>query len=341
MEDRCLLLKNIISDHRLNDVEYSYNSEVSPEFLDGRLELLYEFITQRYLIYKRRAAGLPYEDWYIGCNNLFSKYKFTNIFREDDRVSKWLITNICFNYNFSLEERFWRTILFRLYNRIDTAEELHLLDADLWDREDAKNEYLVDQINHDVYTRAFKTLGLKLQLGKYYKCNPRLGPLYFVKFLKNSNNFTPLDSKTQNFKNNITAESLYNWFLQFKGIGSFFAYQLFVDCTYLPECPVSENFFVVAGPGCVRGLNELFKNWGTLESYSDLLFYLKDNLNNLFKELHPDFEVTELFDDRPITSRNFNVMSLENIFCEFSKFLYVRLNPETGKTKQYHYKGGE
>ena len=344
-DSKIIDLKNTISEFRNNDnLEFTYyDSSKKPTFLKGRLNLLYEYITQRYLIYRRRESGEDKSIWYNDCNELFKEYKFTNIFREDDRVSRYLISNISRNDEFNLSEKFWRSFLFRLYNRIDTCDELGLLDKDLWEFSDSEMNNRSESINHDAYTRAFKTIGLKLQLGKFSPDHKILGPYYFVKDLRhqwlNSNcNFNehPLKSQTS-FRSNLTAEDLFNWFIQFKGIGNFFAYQLFVDATYIKDCPVSENAFVVAGPGCVRGLNNLFESWGSLNSHSELLFYLKDNLENIFKdEVNKDFSAEELFKDRPKYSRDFNVMSLENVFCEFSKFLYVRLNIGNGKTKKYH-----
>lgn len=332
---------------RKNDkIDYKYLEYDDPIFHKDRLELLYEYIVQRYTIFKRRESGLNYEDWYEGLQPLFKYYKFTNIFREDDRVSKWLIDNISNNLKFSLEDRFWRSILFRLYNRIDTAEELNFLDENLWNRSDEENLKLLEGIHHDVYTRAFKTVGLKLQLGKYSEnLNVKLGPLYFVKYLRNRYYDNSIETQIEwhplnrngKFSYDLNAESLYKWFLQFKGIGHFFAYQLFVDITYIRECPVSENCFVIAGPGCQRGLNELVEDWKNY-SYEEMLFYLTDNLEEIFrKEIDPNFSCKELFSNRREYDQCFNVMSMENIFCEFKKYLYVRIYEN--RTKKYHYSG--
>lgn len=332
---------------RKNDLQNCACFEQSkPIFYKDKLEVLYEYIVQRYTIFKRRELGVNYENWYDGVQPLFREYKFTNIFREDDRVSRWLINNISNNTEFSLEERFWRTFLFRLYNRIDTAEELEILDKNLWNRSDDRNLELLSKINHDLYTRAFKTLGLKLQLGKYSEnINVKLGPLYFIKSLRNQyytshepwRFWHPLDVETGNFSYDLNADFLFRWFLQFKGIGNFFAYQLFVDITYINECPVSENKFVIAGPGCKRGLDELVEDWKNY-SYEDMLFYLTDNLEDIFRnEIDPNFSCKELFSDRKDYDQCFNVMSMENIFCEFKKYLYVRIY--NNRTKKYHYSG--
>ena len=100
-------------------------------------------------------------------------------------------------------------------------------------------------------------------------------------------------------------------------------YQLFVDLTYIPEFPVSENNFVIAGPGCKTGLNLLFTDRNGL-SHEECLFWLTDKLN---KKL--DF--TEIFTDLPKFDQKMNVMSLENCFCELQK--YHKVKAGTGKAK--------
>lgn len=330
-------------ENRKNDILYlgcdpDKIKSAHPSFQEDRLRLLYEYITQRQEIYKRRKDGV--EDLYNGLQPLFQEFKFTNVRREDDKTTKYLIDNISLNKDFTVSERFWRSFLFRIYNRIDTAEELDLTDPNLWNRSYEKNLELLSSINHDVYTRAFKTIGLRLQLGKYCEDSVKLGPLYFVKSLRESwiNNDTEVEypiNHDDQFSESLTADKLYKWFLQFKGIGCFFAYQFFVDMTYIPECPISENEFVISGPGCRRGLEELVSDWDNL-SYEEMLFYLRDNLETIFQEeIDKNFSCDTLFDNiEDPDDRSFNVMSLENIFCEFKKYLYVRIYDS--RTKRYH-----
>lgn len=343
--------KEMISKCRVNDDPSlaQYDLSEPPTFKDQSLELLYEYITQRYSIYKQREVFNYHKDeWYKNCNDLFKEYKFTNIFREDDRVSRYLIVNITRSTKMSVSDKFWRTILFRLYNRIDTAESLQIAtDPQLWNRSPEVMRGRADLINHDAYTRAFKTVGLKLQMSKYCEDRKILGPYYFVRSLREDwIHWENTDERVEDpdrypihglgkFRSNLTAQQLFDWFKSFPGIGNFFAYQLFVDITYIRECPVSENYFVVAGPGCVSGLNQLFESWGSLKSHSELLHYLSNNIERLFQEnVNPWFDLSELLSDRPSCAQRLGVMSLENIFCEFSKFLYVRLG--TGRTKRYH-----
>jgi len=55
---------------------------------------------------------------------IFLSYRFTNAYRASDRVSQYLIREVQYREDRSREPRelFFRTIFFKLFNRIDTWE---------------------------------------------------------------------------------------------------------------------------------------------------------------------------------------------------------------------------
>src|SRR5262249_458104 len=58
---------------------------------------------------------------------------FTNVYRAADRVSQYLIRNVIYEGEQSCEEVFFRTLLFKLFNKIETWEELTAhLDRPTW-----------------------------------------------------------------------------------------------------------------------------------------------------------------------------------------------------------------
>ena len=116
----------------------------------------------------------------------------------------------------------------------------------------------------------------------------------------------------------LSSKEVYDNLLSLPGIGSFLAYQIFVDFSYLSEFPFSENEFVVAGPGCKKGLNLLFDDFGGLR-YEEALFWIRDNQNRLFQQF--GYNSYNLFSDLPEEERYLNLMSLENCMCEISKYI--------------------
>eukprot|EP00494_Astrolonche_serrata_P023771 UN24029 len=68
-----------------------------------------------------------------------------------------------------------------------------------------------------------------------------------------------------------------------------------VDFGYHYPEVFNENVFTVAGPGCKRGVNRLFKNRGEY-SYEECIQYLVDNQKAGF-QTHCGVDVEEYFKD--------------------------------------------
>jgi hypothetical protein len=113
------------------------------------------------------------------------------------------------------------------------------------------------------------------------------------------------------------------------------AYQVFVDLTYIPEFSFSENEFVICGPGCQKGIDTLVRDRAGL-SYSEFLFWLRDNQHEMFGPL--GYDPTTLFEDLPPHDRTLNVMSLENCMCELTK--YVKAVRGHGRPRQRYQSPG-
>lgn len=118
----------------------------------------------------------------------------------------------------------------------------------------------------------------------------------------------------------------YEMLLKIRGFSRFLAYQVFVDLTYCPEFPFSENEFTVSGPGCDGGINLLFSDKGGMTP-AECLFWLRDNADEVFGKGF----FYDLFSDLPEHDRCINVMSLENIACELQKYVRCVDSVQEGK----------
>ena len=74
---------------------------------------------QDLFINKIRGNRHPWVD-----DPILQKYKFTNIYRVNDRVSQYLIKNVIYSKKYESQDVFFRIILFKLFNRIETWELL-------------------------------------------------------------------------------------------------------------------------------------------------------------------------------------------------------------------------
>lgn len=292
---------------------------------------LYEFITQRYQIHLKKDVLKETPPWTT--DQVLRDFRFTNIRREHDKESKWVIEHITSNPELSYEDKLLNVILFRLYNKHETAELISMpfkfSETPDWNPEWYRGLFeaaLVEDPERVFFTGAFYTIGMKNTLKKVTKED--YAPIRILKFIKILIDTGLVDT----IKACLNQEEVYKELISYDGIGGFLGYQFYVDMTYIKEFPFSENEFTVAGPGCVRGLNYLFKNRDGM-SYEECLFWLRDNLDRLFaKVLKKDWNPKELFWDLSEEDRCFNVMSLENCFCELSK--YIRAKEGTGRPRK-------
>ena len=318
----------------------------SKPILDKRkFRLLVSFIKERYKIHLRKDVSKikpPFTK-----NVILKEFRFTNVRREHDRETLWLINNITSNKELCYEDKLLNCILFRLFNKHETSELINMPIPFLEEQIDSYNEEFYREIfeyksaedpKYVFFTGAFNTGAVKRYLKRYLpegqeENNMCMRVMKFITYLVE-------DKIHEKIKLCTSQEEVYELLRGYMGIGEFLAYQMFVDMTYIEEFPFSENEFTVAGPGCKKGLDELFKDRDGL-SYEECLFWLRDNwkkLNISLLEKEHRLNPKNLMVDLPEEDRVMNVMSLENCFCEFSK--YVKTLEKRGRPrKKYVYKG--
>ena len=254
---------------------------------------------------------------------------FTNTRRELDRQSKWLIRNIIENPNMSYENKLLNCVLFRVTNKgesWDTIGHPSMIE-DWWGisdeelREISKKSNNVDNfftgaymISRPVFSakKHLTTNGIKLENSLYA----------FIKTIHMFKDFIIEASKLH------PQEAFYK-LKEIPPFGTFLAYQIWVDWTYIPDYPYSENEFVVSGLGCNSGINFFLEDRDDL-SDEEFIFWLRDNIQQICEDAGLEWDTEKMFHFLPEDQRNWGVMQIENSFCEFSK--YVRLK-ESGNFK--------
>lgn len=85
------------------------------------LDTMFYWIHERHQLFLRRLQGLP-PPWTRDV--ILQRYRFTNVSRTYDRATQFLIRNVINVGDQNHNELFFRTLLFRLFNRISTYEYL-------------------------------------------------------------------------------------------------------------------------------------------------------------------------------------------------------------------------
>ena len=320
----------------------SINTEMFQDFV--------QMIKDRYRIHKRKdVKGMP-KPWTN--NPIMQQYKFTNVRREHDRQTKYLLDNITHNGELTLEDKIVNTFLFRAWNNWDTLHDLGL-PADAQRLYNPSFKETIRPIYKKLYksnperkwwSNAFNQGGFKMVWGypdgtarslyeregaaRHHEKDIPLRPLHIAPYLKEHDIVTKL----------LQAKNQLECFKVIKtvpGYADFMAYQVFVDLTYIREFPFSENEFTIAGPGCKRGLYLLFIDKAGM-TYEECLFWLRDSWEDLCGDFDIPWDADMLFSDLPEYDRYMNVMSLENCFCEFSKYMRAKTGQGRPRIK---YKG--
>lgn len=266
----------------------------------------WKFAVERQAIFLRRYAGLS-EPWTE--DSVLRNYRFTNVYRATDRVSQFLIGEVQSNRSRSqvFSEVFFRTILFKIFNRIGTWQALERRVGEL------QSHHLFDGKICAALNLAFAN-GEKLYSAAYIMPPPNFG-----KLRKHENHLALLDQMMRDGLPGTIAGSnslrdVYDAFLSYPGIGPFLAFQYAIDINYSDAMSHMESDFVVAGPGARDGIAKCFENARDF-SPEHLIHWTVDRQEGEFLRLALDFP--------GLFGRSLQLIDCQNLFCEISKYARV------------------
>lgn len=262
----------------------------------------WRFAAERLAIYYRRI-GDPIGPW--TADPVLSAHRFTNTYRAADRVSQYLIREVQYRDDRSQApaEVFFRTLLFKIFNRIETWEKLErVLGPVSWQSADlhAVNETLNRFIN----------AGQRIYSAAYIMPSPTLGHLR-----KHANHLAMLKSMMEDGLPGKLAvapslEAAYKMILAYPGLGPFLAFQYAIDLNYSTLLEFDEDEFVVAGPGALDGISKCFREVDMDPAI--IIRLMVDRQEEEFANLGISF--SGLF------GRRLKSIDCQNLFCEISKY---------------------
>lgn len=271
----------------------------------------WQFAAKRFDIFTKRLTDMygPWTDDLIIANN-----RFTNVFRASDRVSQYLI-KLQYENDTNTQEVFFRTMLFKLFNKIETYEVLQKKVGQISYSDFSFNQY--DSILSDELAK-----GNTIYSAAYIM--PSAGSAFGYKF-KHSNHLALLskmmDEKIyQKIQESNCMESVFHLLLEYPSLGNFLGFQYTIDLNYSSLLNFSEMDFVVAGPGAKNGIAKCFESFGDY-SFEDIIRMMADDQEN---------ECERLGIEQPkLWGRPLQLIDCQNLFCEVDKYLRVT-NPEVG-----------
>lgn len=286
--------------------------EVTPVF-----DTYWRFAAARHHIYESRQAGAP-GPW--TSDPILRSHRFTNCFRAADRVSQFLIREVAYRGSQEPSEVVFRTLLFKLFNKISTWRLLERqIGLIAWRSADLA-------AYEAVLTSAFAE-GQRLYSAAYVVPPPQLGGerkhtnhLRLLRLMMNDDVHERL----------AAAPSMADAFEVLRGypaIGDFLAYQFLIDINYSEALHFAESDFVVPGPGARDGIRKCFGP-GAAGREAEVIRYMVDHQEQHFDRLGLTFN--------GLRGRQLQLIDCQNLFCEVDKYARVA-HPEvqgiSGRTR--------
>lgn len=278
------------------DTSIKLNETVNYDGLEEHQKIFYHWIVEREKARVGRETGLP-KPWTT--DPVIQSYRFCNVRREDDTVTKWIHKE--WLYPFQKVERMRQVlamIIARTINRVETLQAIGYPLTDLTEyfeyaRNILKNRRAAGQ---KVWTGAYlvSTNGHSMDkidyiIDRVWKPFARKGRAPYI---------------------SETLEMYHTYLTKFDGMGSFMAGQVIADLKYsnlLNEAKDWDTWGPI-GPGSKRGLNRYFGR--SLEATIKTKAVLEE-LNALKLQVHQRCGL------------HLPVHNIQNVCCEYDKMLRV------------------
>ncbi len=278
--------------------------------LRDRLDLYFYWIHERETIRMNKEVEQKPPPWTD--DPILQKFKFCQVFREDDRTTRWFRTHIRDPYQDD-PEVLMATVIFRWFNYIETGRtlvrnKLHLE----WDRKKAieeitkQNKWVTGAYIVKTPNRMDKVTGVAECISHMWGDREKLvDQILATKSLEKS----------------------WNILRDYPYMGPFMAYEVITDLrhTYLLRDAEDILTWANAGPGAMRGLNRLA---GRELDFSRRSHPWNEEMRNLWEisreRLNPNL----------IDLNQFEMREIEGGLCEFDK--YSRILNEEGRTRSVY-----
>lgn len=278
----------------------------------------WRFAAERQAIFFRRLSQAlrPWTN-----DSILQEFKFTNAYRASDRVSQYLIRRVLYEGDQTAEEIFFRALLFKVFNRIETWELL-------------VSENGLPCVRSYEFSRYDKTLTTAMSRGVR---------IYSAAYIMPSGGRSGEERKhrthlrliekmlTEGVPSQLRrAASMAEGFQILKAyptIGDFLAYQFVTDLNYSTLTNYSEMEFVVPGPGAKDGISKCFSDTRGL-THSEVIRMMAERQEEEFARLRLSF--------KSLWGRRLQLIDCQNLFCEVDKYARVA-HPDvlglTGRTR--------
>lgn len=280
-------------------------AKLSPVIPSEVYDTYWRFACERQAIFFRRIQE-PLGQWTK--DPILATYKFTNAYRASDRVSQFLIRRVIYEGDQAPREVFFRTLLFKLFNRIDTWSLLVRAFGGVSFREFRFERY------DELLSRTMAG-GDRLYSAAYIMpaATGYPGPRKHSTHLRLLERMI-LDEVPERLAECRFMRDAFAMLRSYPMMGDFLAYQYVTDMNYSDVTAFEEMEFVVPGPGARDGIRKCFRSLGGLAE-ADVIRLVAERQELEFERLGLVFN--------SLWGRRLQLIDCQNVFCEVDK--YARL----------------
>lgn len=286
----------------------------------------FEYACKRERVRLAREYGQP-RPWTE--DTILQNYRFCNIFREDDKTTRWIREHI--NHGTMGERLLQAIVIARWFNRIETLERL------LQPIPDIRGTLSLNMFNRwDSNVARKRLLGVSpLVTGAYIVKTPAKmskleGVIWCLEHLLGAANMMQYTFKEAE----VTLENATEHLCTYPYLGPFMAYEIVTDLRHTPILESASDIMTWAnpGPGAVRGYGRVVtgdRNYYNRHSKHDKKIVILGMRGLLAMSKSPGYW--------PSYWRAWEMREVEHTLCEFDKYERARLGE--GRPKQ-RFRGG-
>ncbi len=260
----------------------------------------WKFAAERQQVYLKRVAGEqpPWTE-----DTILRTFKFTNVYRAADRVSQFLINDVQPACGEDPETLFLSTILFKLFNRIETWKAL--IHSDGPPDPSAFTPHVYAEILEGIRAKRMPIYSGAYIMPSGGQSRPKhlMHLQLLVSMLRDRLPFKVAESGS--------LRDSYNLLRSYPSLGPFLAYQYAIDLNYSTITCHSEMEYIVPGPGAIDGISKCFESLGDY-SPADAIRWTTESQRTNFERQGLEFP--------GLWGRPLQLIDVQNLFCEVSKY---------------------
>jgi len=285
-----LILGRMTSRHSCTDDTLIWNRT--------ELRAFFTFVAARHEVFVRRIVWRRPPPWTSDVT--LGSARFTNVFRQLDRHSRYLILNVFPHAARAPMDTLFNTLVFRTFNGAATYEALGgFRPAAAWDPDAACRTLQARQAHGEVaFTDRYSVSqqGADIEIRRLTRIRDQLPSLYGALMAARS------------------LAEVHLWLVELPGVGGFTGYDLALDLTYAQIVPFTDDTYVVADPGAKLALDRLLAEpAGTVTAYTEAICALRRDQTAGFRAA-----------GTVLLGPALTLANVQHSLCEYGKYARIR-----------------